>query len=70
MLGKKHRCGIESLTDTHAEVLTGKQAIVEKFDDYFSTVMGRTDAGNCVDGENDMCRLMKTCDSRFIIGLA
>ena len=28
-----------------------------------------TDAGNCIDGENDVCRLMKTCDSRFRFNL-
>ena len=66
LLGRKHRCGVESLrTDTHAEVLTDKQAIVEKFGDYFLTVVGMTDAGNCIDSENDVCRLIKTCDSRL-----
>ena len=45
--------------DTHAEVLTDKQANVEKFGDYLSTVVGMTDAGNCIDSENDVCRLMK-----------
>ena len=27
------------------------------------------DAGNCLESENDVCRLMKTCDSRFRFNL-
>ena len=70
MLGRKHRCGVETLrTDTHAEVLTDKQDIAEKFGDYFSTVVGMTDTGNCAYDENNVCRLMKTCDSRFRFNL-
>ena len=36
--------------ERYLQTLTDKQAIVEKFGDYFSTVVGMTDAGDCVDG--------------------